>query len=409
MRQLTTTEYAILGLIAFGERSGYDLARGAERSVGAMWAPSKSQVYKVLPRLVGLGCARARAVEQQTRPDKALYSITRRGREVLRAWVEEVEEEPAAGASMFLMKIFFGWAGAPDAAVAQLDAYEAHLRRRLELFGRLGDALPDDEPVHSQVAVDHAMARISATLAWATDARAKLAALVAACLALVLLVHAPSGSALDSCSPRSGDVSFRAADGIRLAGHVFGRGPVGVVLAHQSPGDSCQWTPYAHRLAQLGYMALALDFRGSGESATASFAASLRLGGDLAAASRYLRAHGARKVFLVGASMGATAVVIGGANIRPPVDGIVAVSASNYLLDARPSARRLHVPVLYLAGSRDAGAADQARQLFRATTERARAIAVYDDGRHGVDLIGGNRAARARLESFLESYANRSP
>jgi len=204
MRPLTTTEHAVLGLIALGERSGYDLARGAERSVGAMWAPSRSQIYKVLPRLVGLGCAKVRAVEQETRPDKALYSVTRRGREVLRAWVEAVEEEPSGGSSVFLMKIFFGWAGAPEAPVRQLDAYEDWLRRRFAQFEATAARLPDDEPVHSSLALEHALARISATLAWAAKARAALAALVAACLALALLTLAPSGSALDGCTAPAG-------------------------------------------------------------------------------------------------------------------------------------------------------------------------------------------------------------
>jgi len=42
----------VLGLIAFGERSGYDLARLAENSVAHLWTPSQSQIYKTLPRLV---------------------------------------------------------------------------------------------------------------------------------------------------------------------------------------------------------------------------------------------------------------------------------------------------------------------------------------------------------------------
>jgi DNA-binding PadR family transcriptional regulator/dienelactone hydrolase len=401
MRSLTTTEYAVLGLIAFGERSGYDLARGAERSVGAMWAPSHSQIYKVLPRLAALGCAKVRPVEQEARPDKALYSITRRGRQVLGAWVEAVEEEPAGGSSIFLMKIFFGWTGGPDAAVRQLDAYESWLRRRLARFETTAAGLADDEPLHSRLALDHALARASATLVWAAKARAQLAALVAVAAALALLVLVPTGSALDGCTPRAGDVSLRAADGVRLAGHVFGRGRVGVVLAHQSNGDVCQWAGYGRRLARLGYMPLAIDFRGHGGSASASFAASLRPGGDLGAAVRYLRTHGARKVYLLGASMGGSAVVVAGANVRPRVDGVVAVSAADYLLDAPRAAVRLRVPVLYVVGSRDPGAAVQSRRLFAATHERAKALAVYDDGRHGVDLVDGNAAARRRIEAFL--------
>ena len=52
-------EYAILGLLARGESSGYDLARAADRSIAYMWAPSRSQIYKVLPRLVAWGLATA--------------------------------------------------------------------------------------------------------------------------------------------------------------------------------------------------------------------------------------------------------------------------------------------------------------------------------------------------------------
>jgi DNA-binding PadR family transcriptional regulator len=60
-----------LGLLAAGERSGYDLAKMAEGSLAYLWTPSQSQIYKVLPRLAARGLARAREVEQRGRPDKA--------------------------------------------------------------------------------------------------------------------------------------------------------------------------------------------------------------------------------------------------------------------------------------------------------------------------------------------------
>src|SRR6187200_2014064 len=77
---LTATEAAVLGLLADGEQSGYDLRRCAERSVGYFWAPARSQIYAVLPRLVEAGLARRRHVRQDTRPDKRLYRITAAGR-----------------------------------------------------------------------------------------------------------------------------------------------------------------------------------------------------------------------------------------------------------------------------------------------------------------------------------------
>jgi DNA-binding PadR family transcriptional regulator len=111
---LTATEAAVLGLLADGEQSGYDLRRCAERSVGYFWAPARSQIYAVLPRLVEAGLARRRHVRQDTRPDKRLYRITAAGRAALAEWLNRPAElEP--GHSLLLLKLFFGDHGDPGA------------------------------------------------------------------------------------------------------------------------------------------------------------------------------------------------------------------------------------------------------------------------------------------------------
>jgi PadR family transcriptional regulator, regulatory protein AphA len=174
---LTTTEHAVLGLLAFGETSGYDLARAAARSIGYMWAPSRSQIYKVLPRLVAWGFAKSREVEQRGRPDKALYRITPLGLDTLRSWVETVEDEPAGGQQIFLLKLFFAWVAPPEAAHAQLAGYRKLVHRRLAQFEEMERGLPvRDEPVHSRIALRHGILRARATLEWANEAAALLAA-----------------------------------------------------------------------------------------------------------------------------------------------------------------------------------------------------------------------------------------
>jgi DNA-binding PadR family transcriptional regulator len=168
---LSTTEYAVLGLLNFGESSGYDLARAAARSIDYMWAPSRSQIYKVLPRLVAAGLATSRSVEQQRHPDKELYRLTSAGRKTLAAWVQDVEEDPEGGVGVFLLKLFFGWSAPPDAALAQLDAYRRLLERRLADYEEMDRGLPSDEPPHSRVALRHGIARARATLEWADETR----------------------------------------------------------------------------------------------------------------------------------------------------------------------------------------------------------------------------------------------
>jgi DNA-binding PadR family transcriptional regulator len=168
----TTTEYGVLGLLAFGESSGYDLSRAATRSIAYMWAPSRSQIYKVLPRLVAAGFADSREVEQHGRPDKAIYRITPAGLAALRAWIERVEE---ARPGVFVMKLFFAWAASPEVAHEQLALYRSQAERHLAEFEEMERTLSSrDDPVHSRVALRHGILRARATLEWASEAAALL-------------------------------------------------------------------------------------------------------------------------------------------------------------------------------------------------------------------------------------------
>jgi PadR family transcriptional regulator AphA len=173
-KQLTTTEYAVLGLLSDGERSGYDLARLAARTIAPVWVPSRSQIYKVLPRLVDWGLAECREIEQQGRPDKAVYRITDHGIDVLRAWIERVEDEPPGDTNVFFLKLFFGAVASPEAAKEQLDAYREAVQRRLAELEEMQRNLVPDASVYDRIALRHGITRSRATLAWAEEAHALL-------------------------------------------------------------------------------------------------------------------------------------------------------------------------------------------------------------------------------------------
>lgn len=104
-------------------------------------------------------------------------------------------------------------------------------------------------------------------------------------------------------------VKLTTRDKVTLSGTLFGEGKVAVILAHQgTPGaDQQSWHPFARLLAERGYTALALDFRGVGLSEGKLGYGNLAL--DVNAAVEFLRGQGYEKIICVGASMGGTACI----------------------------------------------------------------------------------------------------
>ena len=235
---------------------------------------------------------------------------------------------------------------------------------------------------------------------------------------LLLLVLAATAAATAGAAPereshacvRGGELWFRAADGTKLVGHRFGKGSTAVILAHQSVGSLCDWLPYAKRLAAQGYFAFPVDFRGYGFSETPPTArAANRYAADLTAAVKAVRKLGKRKVILVGASMGGIASLVAAANVSPPVDGVVSVSAPARFrgLDAVKTAPRLRVPALYLAAAGDDNGefdfSADAETMFAATASPDKQLEVLPGRLHGILLLDGSARARALVETFLRA------
>jgi DNA-binding PadR family transcriptional regulator len=173
---LSTTEFAILGLLSGGERSGYDLKKAAEAGVGYVWTAAKSQVYAVLPRLVEGGFATAKHVRQERLPDKQVYRITKRGEEAFLAWLEEPVDY-ASSRSPFLLKIFFGAKMSPEALVAHVRGKREAAAAELAEYRQIENRIKGDERSYFGYAtLRWGMAQARAWIRWADGVLEELAA-----------------------------------------------------------------------------------------------------------------------------------------------------------------------------------------------------------------------------------------
>jgi DNA-binding PadR family transcriptional regulator len=151
--RLTTTSYAILGLLSFARMSGYDLAAVSQRSIEHFWPISKTQVYAELRRLAEAGLATGSAAERSGGPAKTIYELTPAGEAALDDWLAEPRAERARLRAPALLKLLLGHRGAPGQAREHLQAFRAAAETRRDDLGRTVAALEDNP---------------DATYAWAT-------------------------------------------------------------------------------------------------------------------------------------------------------------------------------------------------------------------------------------------------
>ena len=126
------SQYALLGLLSRGPHSGYDLKKSIESSIGHFWRESYGQIYPNLKLLERTGHVTSELERQEGRPDKNVYTITERGREALKRWLE-ASPKPGPPRNELLLKLFFAH-HAPERAAEHVRGYKQRFEEDLETY-----------------------------------------------------------------------------------------------------------------------------------------------------------------------------------------------------------------------------------------------------------------------------------
>jgi pimeloyl-ACP methyl ester carboxylesterase len=195
-------------------------------------------------------------------------------------------------------------------------------------------------------------------------------------------------------------ISFPTEDGGRICADLYGQGTRAVVLAHGGRFKKESWQEQAQDLAAAGFRVLAIDFRGFGCSTGQDQADfdKAPFEKDVIAAVRYLKAHGAQSVSVVGGSFGGAAA--GDASIKSPpgeIDRIVFLGAAPNL-----SAEKLKSRSLFIVAREDTSGSSGARLPgIRAQYERApqpKELIVLDGSAHAQFLFQTDQKTRVMHE-----------
>jgi PadR family transcriptional regulator AphA len=177
---LSTTSYAVLGMLAVRPWSAYELTKQMRRSLAYCWPKAESVLYDEPKRLVQLGLASAHpepaANGARTR---AVYAITDAGRTSLRDWLTTEPAPPRFELETLLRVLYADQADAAD-LLRSVASARAWARTETERgLAQLEDYRVDGGPFPDRLHIITLFADLCARLfetveAWSADAAAEV-------------------------------------------------------------------------------------------------------------------------------------------------------------------------------------------------------------------------------------------
>lgn len=190
------------------------------------------------------------------------------------------------------------------------------------------------------------------------------------------------------------DVDLTTNDGVNIKATYYDdtEGTTGVVLLHQLGRDRKDWDQFAKDLQAAGYKVMAVDLRGHGDSALnwQSFSSSdfNNMIYDVRAAKDFLSANGAKKVGIIGASIGGN-VALNYGSIDSEILTVVLLSPGlDYKgVKTTESIKEYRGALLTVASEEDVQSANASRQLHSLSPSTTKKLQIYEEAGHGIDMF----------------------
>ena len=173
-------KHGLLGLLTIRKSSGYDLSKLFQESLSFFWVANQSQIYRELDKMEEIGWVVSSKVEQDARPNKRVYGITKEGNQELIRWLkEENAEDLAVVRNPLLMKLFFSAKVEREHAIALLKSYRKLCEEaRAEIAAQVAEVGEVEEsaakPAYWLYATEYSIKQYDFQIAWIDETVSRL-------------------------------------------------------------------------------------------------------------------------------------------------------------------------------------------------------------------------------------------
>lgn len=167
------TQFAILGMLALEPMSGYDFRKAAGQCLGFFWQESYGQIYPTLKKMYKKGYLSQSREKTEGKPDKLVYSITKKGEEAFSKWLDQ-QTRIESKRNELLLKLFFGGKTDPEKQIQELESIRASQEKLLAELKDIEDWHIKNYDHHALtpywlVTIRFGIHRVSAMIDWCVE------------------------------------------------------------------------------------------------------------------------------------------------------------------------------------------------------------------------------------------------
>jgi len=168
----------ILGLLAIGPRSGYDIKATVDRSTRFFWAASYGQIYPELRRLEQEGLIEGENAPKGGRA-RRVFRLTAAGRQALVDWMRSEGDLTVELRDESLLRLFFADTLPAEDGIALLEGRRRGHERYLEVLRGIAE-LPGEDPPYIDLVLRWGIEFNEWGMKWCTEQLERLKATTAA-------------------------------------------------------------------------------------------------------------------------------------------------------------------------------------------------------------------------------------
>jgi DNA-binding PadR family transcriptional regulator len=164
------SRFAILGVLAFGPSTGYEIRKLLTETTAHFWKESYGQIYPTLEKLSQEGMVEVVSHETSGRETKR-YRILPRGEQALKEWIRSPKIQLKPGRNELLLKLFFARREDIPWLLSQLETYASIVRSMLATYNAFkaepeSEEIPPDSRVLIGTTIDYGISAAHMQLDW---------------------------------------------------------------------------------------------------------------------------------------------------------------------------------------------------------------------------------------------------